>query len=330
MATIVAQLAPQRSTQYADLVSRLAPHEITLSSIAPDLQGEVDLVLLGGHPYIRFTIDGDLQDAHQRALQNLSMCEAFFRFYDLIAESKGPFLIPIELNSESFLPKSLISTRRYRGKTNELLLQFMCNIARYSSSYRETPWTKLTLLDPLSGGGTTLFAGLVLGADVVGVERDRKVAEGTAGFLKTYFKEERIPVKGREDRLKGAGKRWFFTVKGAVRCIIGAGDTTDVAHFVHGLKRPQLIVTDLPYGIQHAARWKSLLVDALPAWQRVLAPGGALAFSWNATRFSREEMRILVEEVSDFVVYNDPPYNLFSHRVDRVIKERDIIVARCK
>jgi len=245
-----------------------------------------------------------------------------------LGDVTGPLLKPIEISHEPPFPKSLISTRRYRGKTNELFTQFMCNIARYSSDYSKMPWRKLTLLDPLSGGGTTLFVGLILGADVVGVEKNQQVIEGTISFLKQYMKEARISAKFREDKFKNLGKRWFITLNNSTRCVVGRGNTTDVQHFVNGVKRPQLIVTDLPYGIQHRAEWDSLLESALPAWSSVMADGGALVFSWDATRFPREEMIEFVEDVSDFTVLNDAPYNQLGHRVDRVIKHRDVLVAR--
>ncbi|MEO0565415.1 MAG: hypothetical protein AAF125_25130, partial [Chloroflexota bacterium] len=200
--------------------------------------------------------------------------------------------------------------------------------ARHSSDHRDTPWHKLTLLDPLAGGGTTLFVGMTLGADVAGVENDKKAVEGTVAFLKNFAKEARVSVSFRDDKFKGTGRRWFAEVKGGPRCSIGRGDTVDVAAFVNGLKRPQLIVTDLPYGIQHSEDEGALLVSALPAWAEVLADGGALAFAWDATRFPRPEMIALVEAVSDFRVIDTPPYDQLAHRVDRVIKQRDVIVAR--
>jgi hypothetical protein len=39
-------------------------------------------------------------------------------------------------------------------------------------------------------------------------------------------------------------------------------------------------------------------------------------------------MVALVETVAPLTVLNDPPYNQLAHRVDRVIKRRDILVAR--
>ena len=77
-------------------------------------------------------------------------------------------------------------TRRYKGKTNELFTQFMCNLARYSSDFAAEPWASLRLFDPLAGGGTALFTALVLGADVAGVEKDSGDVESTAAFVEQY------------------------------------------------------------------------------------------------------------------------------------------------
>ena len=328
MSTLLAQMSPQRSTQYTDLVTDLAPYEVQLSPLGPHLTAPPQPIQLGGQGYLKLSLSADLDPTLHTALATFAMTSAFFQYYEALNGEPGPFLKPLELEYEPFLPHNLIATRRYRGKTNELFTQFMCNIARASSDFASTPWPKLTLLDPLAGGGTTLFAAVTLGADVAGVESDKKVMEGTVAFLKQYMKEGRISAKFREDKLKNVGKRAFVTIKDSARCVIGHGDTTDVAAFVHGLKQPQLIVTDLPYGIQHRGEWQKLLVKALPAWADVLADGGAMVFSWDATRFPRADMIALVEEVSNFRVLDDSPYHALSHQVDRVIKQRDVIVAR--
>lgn len=328
MPNIVAQMAPQRSTQYADLVTTLAPYELQLSLIGSHMLDGIQTVQLGSHTYLKFETETDLNALQLQTLNDLATTDAYFIHYDAIEGIQGPFLKPIDMPSRSFLPPSLMSTRRYRGKTNEIFTQFMCNVAKFSSDFHSTPWDKLTLVDPLAGGGTTLFVGLMLGADVGGVEIDKKSAESTATFLKNYLREARIPVKVVEDKLKKLGKRWFFTIDKKARCVIGEGDTSEAATFLNGLKRPQLIVTDLPYGIQHRAEWEEMLDWALPAWSDLLVEGGVLTFSWNATHLPREDMVSLVQEVSNLTVLNDAPYNQLAHQVDRVIKNRDIIVAR--
>lgn len=327
MVKIVAQIAPQRSTQYTDLVTTLAPYEIALSTVSDYLAGAVTAVTLGGHPYLQLELNAELDDTLLGALGDLAMTERYFVYYEQIGTERD-LLKPIPTLAERVLPESLVAARRYTGKTNELFTQFMLNVARASSDYRDTAWDKLTVLDPLAGGGTTLFVGLMLGADVAGVEHSKKVNEGTIAFIKQYMKEARITAQYREDRMKHIGKRWFITLEKRVRCVVGYGDTNNVAHFVNGLKRPQLVVTDLPYGIQHGDEWQTMLAEALPAWAEVMADGGALVFSWNATRLPRQTMIDLVQENSDFRVITAPPYDQLAHQVDRVIKVRDVIVAR--
>lgn len=328
MVDIVAQVTPQRSTQYTEFVTALAPYELELSLVGLKVPGAVETIKLGTHTYLRFQLETEPDDLILQALDNLATTDSYFTYYDEIERVQGPFLKPMDVPANNFLPPSLIATRRYRGKTNEVLTQFMCNVAKFSSDFRSTPWHKITLVDPLAGGGTTLFVGLTLGADVGGVEKDKKVAAGTVAFLKQYMREARISAQFREDKLKNVGKRWFITIDKTARCVVGQGDTSEVGAFFNGLKRPQLIVTDLPYGIQHRAQWQTMLASALPAWSGVLADGGVLAFAWNATHFPREDMISLVQDVSNFTVIDDPPYDRLAHRVDRVIKKRDLIVAR--
>jgi hypothetical protein len=59
----------------------------------------------------------------------------------------------------------------------------------------------------------------------------------------------------------------------------------------------------------------------------MLVSGGAMAFSWESTRFPREEMLAFMSDISQLAVLNTPPYDSLVHRVDRVIKARDVLVA---
>src|SRR5690606_6155267 len=103
--------------------------------------------------------------------------------------------------------------------------------------------------------------------------------------------------------------------------------TEQTAAFVTGFK-PHFIITDLPYGIQHNGPLLNLLTSGLPVWANLLPVGGTLVFAWDATRFGRDEMISLVESTAPLAVKNDPPYDQLAHRVDRVIKRRDILVAQ--
>jgi hypothetical protein len=327
MTDLVAQIAPQRSTQYSALASVLAPHELALSAMGNAIVHMVP-VQLGGQAFLQVELNRTLQAHELNELGALAMTSAFFEFHERIGDVAGPFLKPIETNFSPAFPEDLVTTRRYKGKTNELFTQFMCNIARHSSAFANEPWPNLRLFDPLMGGGTTLLVGLVLGADVSGVEHNREDVESTVSFIGQYMREQELPCRVSEEKLKNAGKRWRFALPAARECILASGDTSLSGKLLAGVKKHHLLVTDLPYGIQHSGALRELLTQALPVWQSLLLPGGAMAFSWESTRFPREEMLAMVQSITGAKALNAPPYNQLAHRVDRVIKQRDVVVIR--
>ena len=328
MTTLLAQIAPQRSTQYTALARDLATPELQLSPLGRYLTN-IELVTLGGQDYLRCTLTQEPTAAQLRELGMLAMTSAFFLYYDRIGEVAGPWLRPLETGFEPVLPPDLMATRRYRGKTNELFTHFLCNVARFSSDFADQPWSNLFLLDPLMGGGTTLFTGLVLGAQVAGIEQDTEDVKSTAAFLSQYLQQERISHRMQPERLKKLGLRWSFALgkKENRQCLLVNGDTLQAPALLPGFK-PHLIVTDLPYGIQHQGQLMDLLSQALPVWVSLLRPGGALVLAWDATRFPRTTMVESVSSVAHLTVYNNPPYDQLEHSVDRVIKARDVLVAR--
>ncbi len=329
MPSLIAQIAPQRSTQYASLSKVLAIHELILSPLGHHISN-IAFIELGGHEYIRFDMQITLDERQLQELGMLSMTRAFYEFYETLADRKGPFLRPIDTTPELCFSRDLVMTRRYKGKTNEMFTHFLCNIARFSSGYSHKPWKDFRIFDPLSGGGTTLFTALALGANVAGVEKRVQDVQSTVAFLKQYLKNERLKFQVKEERLKKIGKRWRFTIgkENPKQCILSMGETGVSDTLIQGFKKPHLIVTDLPYGIQHHGQLSPLLTKALPVWSSILMPKGALVMAWESKRFSRDHMIQLIEAESRFTVLNDPPYDGLAHRVDRVIKERDIIVAK--
>lgn len=328
MPSFVAQIAPQRSTQYAALASELAPHELTLCPVNHRMSS-IEPLKLGGHEYIRFHLARPPDDDQLREWAMLSMTSAFFEYYETLSERTGPFLRPVDIEFHSFFSRDLVMTRRYKGKTNEMFTHFLCNIARFSSGSSTKPWRDIRIFDPLAGGGTTLFTALMLGASVAGVEKRVQDVQSTAAFLRQYMSNQRVKHSVKEERLKKIGKRWRFTIgKEKDRsCILSSGDTVDSVKLIEGFKKPHLIVTDLPYGIQHHGQLIPLLKDALPIWSSMMMPKGVLAMAWESTRFPRRQMIDLVESETPLTVLNSPPYDNLAHRVDRVIKERDILVA---
>jgi SAM-dependent methyltransferase len=326
--TFLAQISPQRSTQYVELASQLAPVELRLALF--DRQPvELTPVTLAGQAYLRFALPQPPTPAQLTTLGQLATIAAGYELFDQIGEVAGPLLRPLETSFQPALPPDLVMTRRYRGKTNELFTHFLCNVARASSAFADQRWSHLRVLDPLAGGGTTLFTALMLGASAAGIEQDAGDVKSTVTYLQQYLHEARIPARLKEERLRKLGQRWTFAIGPGVgqQCVLVAGETAQTPALLPGYKA-HLVVTDLPYGIQHGGPLRELLTRALPAWASLLSPGGVLLFAWDATRFPRSEMVGLVQSLIPLRVLDEPPYTEIVHRVDRVIKLRDVLVVR--
>ncbi|NLD39150.1 MAG: hypothetical protein GX654_20005 [Desulfatiglans sp.] len=329
MPKIIAQISPQRSTQYSSIAGTLAPVELCLSPAGKNLSS-IETVTLGRQEYLKFKIDDlKMDDKFFYELGNMSMTNSFALYFESIGSMTGPFLKPLEITCNHTLPYDLVITRRYKGKTNEMFTHFLCNIARFSSRFSDLRWHDLRIFDPLAGGGTTLFTALYLGAEAIGVEKNLNDVQSTGTFLKQYTKEQKIPCIFKEERLKKSGRKYWFTI-GAdkKKCLIINGDTIESPSLITGIKKPHFIVTDLPYGIQHWGRITDLLTKALPVWKSLLVPGGSIVMSWDSSRFTRKEMINLIKDTTSIMVLEGGVYENMVHRVDRVIKERDVIVAR--
>ena len=328
MTTLLAQLAPQRSTQYGDLVSALAPHELHLCPLGSAIR-QLAPADMAGQRYLRLDLP-DLPSPGQLVeMGTLATISAFFEMEPSLDERPGPWLRPLDTTFAPVLPPELAAARRYRGKTNELLCHFLCNLARYSSNFAGRPWQELRVLDPLAGGGTILFTALMLGAEVAGVEQDEQDVRSSVAYLRQFCQEAGITCRVQEERLRKVGRRTTLTLGKTPprRCLLAEGKTEQTDAFVIGFK-PHFIITDLPYGIQHNGPLIELLTHGLPVWTKLLPSGGTVAFAWDATRFERSEMVSLVEAVAPLSVLNASPYDELAHRVDRVIKRRDVLVAR--
>ena len=330
MTRIAAQLAPQRSTQYSNLARDLAAAEVLASPLGPGLQ-DVSLRSIAGQDYLQFDLPGPITNEVAGLLASMAMLGGVFEVFDSIGDVAGPLLRPVQATHPAFISPDMAATRRYKGKTNETFTHFLCNIAKYASDFAREEWAALDVVDPLCGGGTTLFTALSLGADVAGLDVDRTDVESTAAFITQYCRENRIALATKEERLRKLGaRRWLFQIgrDDVRRCMLALGDAGRTPDLLAGFGRPHLIVTDLPYGIQHSGPLHGLLADCLPGWAELLVSGGAIAFSWDSTRLDRQEMMALVGKVADLEVVDRPPYDRLAHRVDRVIKRRDVLVAR--
>ncbi len=327
------KITPQRSTQYTNMTATLALPELLASPLNRYIR-EVTSTTLAGQGYLLATVDEQLliEPYALTILSCLGATSEAYEYFDQIGSVRGPLLRPIEPHFTPFVPVEMAETRRYKGKTNEIFTRVLLNVASFAGAFSEQYTERLRILDPLAGGGTTLFLALANGYDAFGIELERQGVETTAVFVKQYLSNEHVPYKERDERGRKAGRRYQFEIgpKGQTRTLVLAHGEAREADLhlreVPGGSHMHAIVADLPYGIQHFGEISALLNQTLPVWERLLLPGGTIALAWNATRIEREAMIELVEHSTHLHIRNDPPYTQFAHAVDRVIKKRDILV----
>ncbi len=335
------KITPQRNTQYANMTETLAAPELLASPLGSAIT-YLEPATLAGQAYLLMDIDEGNPHCHPERGEGCGMLEILSRlgatseayeYFERVGEIQGPLLRPLEPQFAPFVPLQMAEIRRYKGKTNEMFTRVLLNLAVFAGAYSEQFCGRLRILDPLAGGGTTLFLALAAGYDAFGIDQVRQDIDTTGVFIRQYFNSEHIPYKEIDERGRRAGRRYQFEVgrKGSTRMLVLAhGDTLQALQHmqeVPGGPHMHAIVGDLPYGIQHFGEIADLLSKALPTWERMLLPGGTLALAWNATRIERAAMVELVERSTHLQVRNDPPYTQFAHTVDRVIKKRDILVA---
>ncbi len=270
-------------------------------------------------------------------------------------EPSGSALTPRPLIESLIYDTDLVSVQRYRGKTNERLTRAMLNLAlAHAGIDLRGPWDRRpTVLDPMCGRGTTLNWALCYGLNATGIEPDAGSLRHYDGFLRTWAKQHRLPHKYRSHRSNNAEQRHMTLEVAPNRAAqkAGAGQRIETFNADGGdrsllIKRGSIdvIVTDLPYGIQHRAdRDKldptdtvELLARMAPTWRRWLRKGGAVCLAWNAKRAPRVDVAValaevgLVEQVPDTDHDTDDSGTRQDHGMEHVVDStitRDVLVA---
>ncbi len=322
---IFAVIAPQRATLYSTWVRQLAPLEWLASPLGPSIR-EWTYETLGGLEGIRLRLEQELGERELDYIGYFALTVGVFRLHT----SDGSLLEPLPVERRYVLPRTLLETRRYKGKTNELLTEFLLNLGWFASPWRTQPRPRLRVIDPLCGGGTTLFAALIRGWDAFGVEADGKTVETTVAYLKHFLRTSRVKHTVRRSRLKGLGQRWHFLIKvmePPLACVLARGDTGDTFELLASPKG-HILVADFPYGVQHRGLVIDLITRGMNSWLRSLRKGATLVLVWDQRTLAREELIHLLEGFGELEALDTPPWNQLMHPVDRVIKKRDILVLR--
>jgi hypothetical protein len=258
--------------------------------------------------------DVDASEDDLRKLTRLSVVQGLFSF-------EGEAMLPLNVGPEFSYPEALVYGQKYQGKTNELVTQLAINVGLQALP---TQTRKLSLLDPMAGRGTTLLWALRYGLDARGIEIDKKAAELFYAHVKKQCKLERVKHSGQRGRIGKQKKQGDFSrFKFGEQSLIVINADSRQPEWCEG-KRFDLVVTDLPYGIQHTGDMRrssmSVVEECVPGWCQSLKSGGAMVIVFNDYQTKRSQLSALFQahglEVQGFAA---------PHRMSEAIV-RDLIV----
>ncbi len=267
-------------------------------------------------------------------------------FYALFEVRSDGALLPCGTNFPFVFPESMPQMLKYQGKTNELFTRLLVNLTQ--SAAKATNTTP-RMLDPMSGKGTSLYEGIIRGWDVLGIEINNTWCQETATFVIRFMKEGRYKHKVQHNRMSNVDKGKVIDAlhltAAASREAYDRNEVqtlqlyhTDTRHADKLMRRNSIdmIVCDLPYGVQHGSKQErgntqarsphQLVDEALPAWLNVLKRGGAIGLSFNEHTLRFEAIAKLLEQHGMEIV-NSHDCAAYRHRVDQSII-RNLIVAR--
>jgi len=265
-----------------------------------------------------------------QALYRMSTAMAFF-------EIEGDCLKPHLEGRSTYFKDDLASILKYSGKTNEHFTALMINAGVFSSAFATSFDTPLTIFDPMSGKGTTLFQALIKGYHSMGVEKDKNACVEMNQYFKRYLKYHQYKHEAKHQTIMQAGKNkgTKYTMitadtkehfkKGETRTVqYSCGDTRD-ANLYYKKNVAHVMVADLPYGVQHGGMaLMKVLSEAAKPWFQMLKKGGALVIAYNTHQMKREELATCYE-AAGFKICSEGVYNQFEHWVEQAVN-RDLLI----
>lgn len=261
---------------------------------------------------------------------------------ELIAERKDSLFRPLYPDSLDLFPEDLPELMKYKGKTNPVFTRMMLNTAYALSPFidRDDP---LTILDPMCGRGTTLFCTACMGHHSVGIDSDQKALKEGMDFFSRYLRES-----GKKHEIHSfhstvgngvPGKQFLYAAnrdawkQHDIRSMtIHAGDTI-LSDKLLKKSSVHILVSDLPYGVQHAPRQEKehdrfslFLPRMLPVWKHTMQPGGILALSFNVFTLKKSAVLSALNEAG-FTPVEEPAFQNLEHPVEQAVL-RDVVFAR--
>ena len=331
-------LKPHANVRYRQSLEKLAKIELECMLQAWGL-GDVCVAVekMAGELFLTFETEQMTEEMWKHISRHSSIC-----FAAQVLENGA--LMPLERHVQGVLPDDLPHVLKYKGKTNADFTYLMLHCAKAASDFAHSDMP-LRVLDPMCGKGTTLFCAMCEGNHAVGIETDIKSMQEADTYYARFLKLHRLKHKRTEQSrtLPKGGSAYAVAFEAAADAQAMKQGETITLEMINGdaaraaeMVKPgscHLIVSDLPYGVQHAPKENGgmsalsrLLMRVAPGCLKALKPGGAAAFSFNLNTLRRKEVEQVLTNAG-FEVLTEGPYADFSHWVEQAV-DRDVVVAR--
>jgi hypothetical protein len=267
-------------------------------------------------------------------LPALARLSCVYGIFEQVGEKGEEQLLPLAIETHFDLNEDFIFGAKFKGKTNETLTQMLINVGLASIEYDDI--SKVKLLDPMCGRATTLLWAMRYGISGKGIEQDSKALVDIEQNVKKWCKIHRQKHQFKNGFVGGAsakkskskqGKDKFidFTANDATMRII-TGDSIETASILKSDKF-DLIISDIPYGIQHFTTDKTrnplaVIQECAQGWSDVLKKNGVMVLSFNSFIPKRDDLIAAFTEHNLEVLEFSAP-----HRMSESIV-RDVVVLR--
>ena len=237
-------------------------------------------------------------------------------------------LRPLDLAADFPLHADFIFGSKFKGKTNERLTQMLINVGL--AAIGADPKQGVSLLDPMCGRATTLLWAMQYGIKARGIEQDTKALEDIHRNLKKWTKLHRQKHKMAEGFIGGSKKNGkfldFSAADTSMRVVIGDARNADK---IFKKEKFDLLVSDLPYGVQHFTTEKtrnplSVIGECVDSWKSCLKKRGAIVLAFNSNNPKRDALIDVFEKQGFQALSFSAP-----HRMSESIV-RDVVIFMLK
>ena len=259
-----------------------------------------------------------------------------------MAEKIDGLLRPLPVVPSFYLGEDLPEVLKYKGKTGVTFTRMMLNVALCLSPFRKSEGIPL-LFDPLCGKGTSCFCALVAGMNAVGLDVDRKDIREASDYFSRYLRYHKLkhdtvlrsetagshPVPVTEFRFADTKEHYKG---GDMRTLALACADSALSPSLFRSRKAHIIVSDFPYGVQHATQsgsrpepLVSFLLRVLPQWKKALVRGGVAALSFNTLTLPADRVREAFTQ-SGYSLPEDSSFLSLEHEVEQAVV-RNVVFA---